>query len=200
MTEEEELTPEEKILAWASFYKFPLIFAFIAIILLGGVFFLWQSNKQSDEISFSQEENAGILKVDIEGAVLKPGVYELTPGSRISDLLIKAGGLTAEADREWVSKNLNLAAKLTDGGKVYIPKAGETKVLGTAAKGGVETGSAININNATLSELDKLPGVGPVTAQKIIDGRPYQTVEELLSRKIVGQSTFEKIKGSLSVY
>ncbi len=196
MDEEGELTLEEKIQAWVSFYKFPLIFALLAFFLLGAVAFLWQSSNPSAEISFSQEESeSGRIKADIEGAVLKPGVYELESGSRISDLLITAGGLTVEADREWVSKNLNQAAKLSDGGKVYIPEIGEKNTTNTINI----TNARTNINSASLSELDRLPGIGPVTAQKIIDGRPYQAIEDLLTRKIVGQSTFEKIKGELGL-
>lgn len=207
MTEEGELTLEEKIQAWVSFYKVPLIFTLLAFFLLGVAAFFWQSSNPSDEISFSQEASgSGKIKADIEGAVLKPGVYELESGSRIGDLLIMAGGLTVEADREWVSKTLNLAAKLTDGGKVYIPSVGEVGSVkvesgkGSGTVGGAITSLLISINSASLSELDKLPGVGPVTAQKIIDGRPYQTIEELVSRKIVGQSVFEKIKEQISPY
>ncbi len=194
LEQEQALINSDKIYEFINDYKIPLTFTVLAVFLMGTAIFLWQSSNSSDKISFSQEETeAGPIKVDIEGAVLRPGVYELLSGSRISDLLIKAGGLTAEADREWVSKTLNLAAKLADGGKVYIPTKNTTNTTNT-------TNNSININTATASELDTLPGVGPVTAQKIIDGRTYQTVEELLSRKIVGQSTFEKIKGSLSVY
>jgi len=195
---EEQIINIEKIQNLFSFYKIPLVFAFLAIFLLGGAVIIWQSNKESAKITFSEETKESTqIKADIEGAVVNPGVYQLSSSSRIQDLLILAGGLSAEADREWIAKNLNLAARLTDGGKVYIPKVGESTTSTTSTTGsGV---SLISINNARASELESLPGIGPVTAQKIIAGRPYQTIEELLNRKIVSKSTFEKIKDQLTL-
>lgn len=204
---EEKIVNTDKIYELLSFYKIPLIFTLLAIFLLGGTLILWQSGSQSAKITFTQEESAtssAKIKVDIEGAVARPGVYELTSGSRIQDLLIAAGGLGAGADREWVAKNLNLAAKVVDGGKVYIPAKGEvgsiTSSKSTTGITGLSTGGLVNINAASQTELEALPAVGPVTAQKIIDSRPYQTIEELVSRKIVGKSTFEKIKDKISTY
>lgn len=203
---EEKILDTDKIYDLLNFYKLPLILIFLAILLMGAGILSWQSSQKSAKITFSGEgEIAGTasesakIKADIEGAVVKPGVYELAFGSRISDLLIIAGGLAEDADREWITKNLNQAGKVLDGGKMYIPRIDEVRSgkleVGTGSGTGGESGMAlIKINSASLSELDTLPGVGAVTAQKIIDGRPYQTIEELLSRKIIGKSVFEKIK------
>lgn len=86
--------------------------------------------------------------------------------------------------------------------KIYIPKAGEAVFAGSVS--GVSTAASdpqvlVNLNTTSLGELDKLPGVGPVTAQKIIDGRPYVSVDELLSSKIVGKSVYDKIKNQISI-
>jgi competence protein ComEA len=122
------------------------------------------------------------LLVDVSGAVRRPGVYKLPAGSRINDALLEAGGATAKADLTLV----NRAATLTDGQQVLVTE----KVSATntaAAHGGSSAGGAavapIHLNNATLEQLDELPGVGPATAQRIIDYRtangPFKTVDEL---------------------
>ena len=142
-------------------YKVPVILGLVGLILVGiGVFavLLLQQKEAAVEILPAEEvgEEATIF-VDFEGAVEKPGVYELPADSRINDLLTAAGGLSAEADREWVKKNLNLAQKLVDGVKIYIPKQGERakeqeseKVAGSSAA----LSGRININNATASTCD----------------------------------------------
>lgn len=127
--------------------------------------------------SFSQKE----IVIDIEGAVQQPGIYKIPEDSRIQDVLITAGGLTAKADRRYLSDNINLAQRVFDGMKIVIPLESENEL-------------GININSASENDLDQLPGVGPVTAKKIITGRPYQSVEELLTRKILSRSVFEKVK------
>lgn len=147
------------------------------------------------------------IVVEIAGSVEKPGVYKLTNNSRIDDLLIAAGGLSADAEREWVDKNINRAAKLIDGQKIYIYSQSEVssakktggsldqKVLGSIA--GFESSTLININTASQSELEKLVGIGPVYAQKIIEQRPYSSLEELVTKNIIPQKTYEKIKTSI---
>ena len=139
------------------------------------------------------------IAVDVEGAVVKPGVYKLKEESRTQDALVAAGGMSEEADREKVAKSLNLASKIADGAKIYIPFIGESDVPSgssesTQAEGNSES---ININDASSEELESLPGIGEVTAAKIIDNRPYGSIEELLEKKIVGNSTFEKIKDKI---
>lgn len=204
-------------------YKFPLILAAIGLaFLLVGIVYIVKTQQTSSEVIFSSADSTSSAKpgkekihVDVEGAVMAPGVYEIEEGSRINSVLSKAGGLSAEADREWMTKNLNLAAKLVDGGKIYIPSIAETsdgKVPFGAPQGkqnlgnlsntsnllGVTTGR-VNINSASQAEIEELPGVGPVTAVKIISNRPYQSVDELKNRKVVGNALFTKIKDLITI-
>jgi len=186
----------------------------LALGSLGMIFFaygligLFVTGKAgSEDIIFQSSGKNSIevktIFVDVEGAVVNPGVYKLPQESRIQDGLVAAGGLSAKADREYIAKNLNLAIKLTDGAKVFIPIVGEAVGGGSALNAsseGITIGALININTASESQLDTLPGIGPVTAQKIIAGRPYSSTDELLSRKVVGTKVFDQIKGKISVY
>jgi competence protein ComEA len=141
------------------------------------------------------------VKIDIAGEVIKPGVYELNNGDRIIDALVMAGGLAAKADRDWVEKNLNQAEKLVDGQKIYIPKIGEeikvdNKILG-------KTDSIIRLNTATIEDLDKLTGIGPAIAQRIIDYREknggFKDINELKLVSGIGDKLFEKIKDEIAL-
>ncbi len=136
------------------------------------------------------------IAVDVSGGVINPGLYQFSEGSRVQDGLAAAGGLSESADREWVEKNLNLALKLKDSQKIYIPKQGEESY----ADQGITQEGLININTASSGDLDVLPGIGPVTAQKVIDNRPYGSIDELLIKKAVSKATFEKIKDKISAY
>ena len=133
------------------------------------------------------------IKVYVSGAVRQPGVYAVTDGDRVEDAVQAAGGATAEADLE----RLNLASRLHDGMHVQVPLT-VVVVQGGLASGSTGSADLININTASEALLDTLPGVGPVTAKRIIDFResqgPFQRIEELLERKIVNASTFENIK------
>ena len=183
----------------------------IALGLLGLIFFSYglivligRDQSSSNEIGFDagQEqgsENAGQITIDIEGQVLRPGVYNLSSDSRLQDAFVIAGGLSDSADREWVYKNLNLSQKLTDAAKIYVPKKGEN-VQASKRIGENQSKSQININTASINELDGLSGVGLVTAQKIIDNRPYATINDLVSKKVVGNKVFEQIKEKIIVY
>lgn len=170
----------------------------LILVIIGLAQFFTRSNTNEkivfEEANSTQTESK--IMVDVQGAVIKSGIYELKPDSRMVDALAKAGGLSEEADRLWVEKNINLAQKVTDGQKVYIPRAGES-VQGQSSFG-ITAASTININNASVTDLESLPGIGEVTAQKIIDNRPYSSVEELISKKAVGNATYEKIKDLVS--
>ena len=141
------------------------------------------------------------IKVDVEGQVLKPGVYSLNADSRVQDALIAAGGLSPDANRNAI----NLAAKIADGQKIYVPAVGETvsasinnSIRGSTPNSGDVSG-LVSVNSGSQAELEELPGIGPVTAQKIIDMRPYGSTEELLDKKAVGKATWEKIKDQISL-
>jgi len=193
----------------------PLSLGFVGLIFLGyGLIALFGSSDSSNDVVFEPQEDSVLsskvsssatarqLVVDVEGAVLKPGVHNVPSDSRLQDALIAAGGLSSDADRDWVTKNLNLAIKVTDGAKIYIPKVGEEieSIKGIKSIKGGDAEDIININSASEHELDSLPGVGPVTAQKIINGRQYSSIDELLSKKIVGSKVFEQIKEKITLY
>ena len=198
-------------------YYLPIGVGCISLILLCyGLIQIWDLHNQSEKISFESVSsshlasnsavlgtNTTTISIDIEGAIASPSVYEIPSNSRIKDAVQKAGGFAKDADLTWIAKHLNLASKLTDGAKIYIPKVGETLDVGsvdTFSGTGQDNNKQININSATSDQLDSLPGVGPVTAQKIIAGRPYNSVEELQTKKVVSNSVYLKIKDSIIAY
>lgn len=185
---------------------------------VGGIQYLASKNSTSDIefISSDKSDAAGVtdkatkISVYVAGSVQKEGVYELNEGARIQDALISAGGLSQNADRDYIEKKLNLAQKIIDGGKVYIPAVGEVpKAVANIASNQNEdissdpmlenTDGLIDINSADEKALDTLPKIGPVTAQKIIAGRPYGAIEELVSKKVLGQKTFDGLKDKIAV-
>ncbi len=154
----------------------------------------------------SLDEEVGQIVVDVAGEVENPGVYELEKKSRIGEAISLAGGLSEGADREWVTKYLNLASEVEDGGKVYIPSQNEGiegSDQGAVGSGGDVAGVSvgmININTASASELDSLWGVGGARADSIITNRPYGSVEELMSKAGIPSNVYEEIKDEVSVY
>lgn len=144
------------------------------------------------------------LVVDVQGAVARPGVHRLPAGSRVGDGIAAAGGYSAQVDIAAAAERLNLAERLTDGAKIRVPVRGEAAAAPLPEGSAESSGSIrlIDINRASAGELDTLPGIGPVTAQKIIDARaeaPFSTVDELLSRGVVGPSTFDKLRDLVTV-
>jgi competence protein ComEA len=141
------------------------------------------------------------IVVHITGAVPRPGVYALPQGARIQDGISAAGGFLAEADKT----NINLAQVLDDGEKLDIPYIeGGSPVLTTPVPEVVTiTTELININTASLAELDTLPGIGPTTAQKIIDYRtqngPFINAEDIVNVSGIGPGTYERIKDLITV-
>lgn len=156
-----------------------------------------KSGSQSSEHSLEQGSE---LVVDVSGAVEKPGVCKLPSGSRIGDALVVAGGLSASADRVWVSQNLNLAEPIKDGGKIYIPRQSENSENQSIGISENQKTGKININTASAGELDALPGIGSVRAAAIIANRPYGSVEELKDKAKIPQSVYEDIASLVSVY
>lgn len=186
---------------WRRFLPFIVGGAGVILIMAGVAVNMWKTREQ-ESIPQTIEIVKGvntmkIYEVDISGAVVKPGVVEIPADSRIQDVLITAGGLDAKADRTYVSRYINLAQPIQDGMKIYVPFQGEAGIAGSEQ---VEASNSFNINNASQSKLEELPGVGPVTARKIIDGRPYGAIEELLSKKVISKSVFEKINDQITIY
>ncbi|HEU5363445.1 MAG TPA: ComEA family DNA-binding protein [Gaiellaceae bacterium] len=144
---------------------------------------------------------APTLVVDVEGAVRRPGLVRLATGARVADAVERAGGVTRLADRAAV----NLAAPVSDGQQVLVPRRGPAGSVaggaGTAAGAGAAGAAAgpISLSSATAEQLDTLPGVGPVTAQKILDYRTqhgaFHSVEELDAIPGIGPARLADLKG-----
>lgn len=135
--------------------------------------------------------------VHVVGAVRSPGLYELRDGSRIADALERAGGATPKADLALV----NLAAPVADGTQVVVPEAAAAGVAGEAAPGGGSAparGGPVRLSTATVEELDALPGVGPVTAQKIVEFRQanggFASVDELDAVPGIGPARLAELR------
>lgn len=193
----------EKFLPVLKQYWLPLALALVGLILFiyGLISLFGTANK--NEISFSHEnlasKSASLITIDIEGAVARPGVYKLALNSIIQDALVASGGLSADANRDYVAKNINLAIKLTDGAKIYIPLISESINQVQSVNPELKTG-LININTASSESLDGLPGIGQVTAQKIINNRPYSSTNDLLDKKVVSTKVFSQIKDKITAY
>jgi len=191
-------------------YGVPLLLAGISLFcIVATLVLLVKTTQTSQPIRFSGDLDSAstssqLIIVDIEGAVGKPGVYRLQEGSRIDDLLQESGGLTDEADSDWVARSLNRASILSDGAKLFIPNKGAQPTVNSAqamTAGAVGGGQQeiISINSASAKELDTLPGIGEVTAKKIMDNRPYLRLEELVEKKVLTGSVFEKIKSQITL-
>jgi len=142
------------------------------------------------------------LTVEVAGAVVQPGVWQLPVGSRIAEVINKAGGFSQRADRTFAAKGLNLADTIKDGQKIYVPFTGENTETETAKTSGsqsITSAGQTSINTASVKELETLPGIGEIRAADIIENRPYTSVDELLSKAVVTVSIFEEIKGLISL-
>jgi competence protein ComEA len=184
-------------------YKLPLSLGILGVILLGyGLISAFSHQAENKDIVFTPGNESIMavktspvereITVDVSGAVIESGVYQLPEGARVQDALIKAGGMNEVADRELVAKQINLAAKLVDGAKIYIPRLSEAPSVAsnatyTGSSGQVNLTSInnggsqlININTAGESDLDALSGIGKVTSGKIIYNSPYGSIDELI--------------------
>jgi competence protein ComEA len=137
---------------------------------------------------------AAQLFVNVVGAVRRPGLYRLPAGARVADALARAGGPTRKAQVELV----NLAARVADGEQVVVPRRGAGGASVGAGAAGVMPSGPVHLNSATIEQLDALPGVGPVTAQKIVDYRQqhggFKSIDDLDAVPGIGPARLENLR------
>ena len=172
--------------------------AVLAVVLLAGKLLSHPKAEASPHIPTATspaQPGAASMYVDVVGAVRRPGLYRLPHGSRVADALARAGGTTRVAEIELV----NLAAPIADGEQVVVPRRGSVASgVGGSAVAGAAAGP-VHLNTATADQLDALPGVGPVTAQKILDYRQqhgaFSSVDELDAVPGIGPAKLAQLKG-----
>jgi len=154
-------------------------------LLAAGIIWLATSQSRGGPVVILPTFTPGMLTVYVTGAVQSPGVYKLPEGSRIADAVNAAGGMAPGAEQE----GINLAATLNDGDQINVPGIVNTSHVNAGR---------VNINTATLEELDSLPGIGPTTAQSIIDYRLkyglFQSIEDIQKVPGIGPVTYDRIK------
>ncbi len=197
-------------------YWLEILLLFVAFLITVVSLIIFNVNNQSkdeEEIITNQTESQDLslqnIYIDVSGEVLKPDVYKVKSGTRLKEIMDLAGGLSKDADDGFFNRNYNLSRILVDQEKIHVPSVWEvnngyfienkqTLDFITAVEKAKPDIGVININNASIEELDTLPGIGAITAQKIIANRPYQSIDELLTKKAVNKGVFEKIKNLIS--
>jgi competence protein ComEA len=179
-------------------YRTHIIAGLIAIIAALAVWAFLEQRDGPEPIELISDSSTpdatgdgGPITVYITGAVNQPGVYELTDGDRAIDALDAAGGAAPDANIEAV----NLALRLHDEDQLTVPRLGGAT---SGVAGVTATGTTINLNSATAAELEALPGIGETYAARIVDSRttagPFASPEELVTRELIPQGTYERIR------
>jgi len=176
----------------------------LAGLALGGVLYLLLRPPREAPLILEPPPTPTDVVVYVDGAVRKPGVYALPPGSRLQDALVRAGGPLPNADL----RGLNLAQPLQDGQRIYVPwpnEAPPTEVTPPPTPIVPEgfTFTRVDLNTATLEDLIQLPGIGPSLAERILEYRethgPFHSVEDLLNVKGIGPAKLEQLRPYITV-
>ncbi len=198
---------DDPLVRYRPYIAMLLLFA----VVLGGTVFLLRRPEPPPLAIVTATPRAtatiAMVMVDVRGAVAKPGVYTLPAGSRVQEVLALAGGALSNAE----TRPLNLARRLNDGEQLYVPTVGEATATPVPVKGGPAAAPSgtktpigkININTATVQELDALPGIGPALGQRIVDYRTenglFAAPEDLLKVRGIGDALFKELQDLVTV-
>ena len=170
----------------------------------------------ASEPAASTAPAGGPIVVDVQGAVVEPGIRELPGGSRLAEAIAAAGGYASDADLAAAAASINLAQTMADGEQIHVPRIGEAEVAAgdappsgapapaggsggaTGGSGGATGGGAVDLNTATPEQLEALPGIGPVTVQKIVAARteqPFASLDDAVQRGVIDRGQLEDIQG-----
>lgn len=167
-----------------------MVYGVLIGLLAAGIIWLAASPPRGDPVTLLPTPIPGMLIVYVSGAVAIPGVYTLPDGSRVDAAVQAAGGFVPGAEPE----RINLAAPLEDGQQIDVPGIVNTSHINAGR---------VNINTATVTELDALPGIGPTTAQTIVDYRlqhgPFQIIQDIQKVPGIGPATYDRIKDYITI-
>jgi len=174
-------------------------FMIVGVLLGAGILMLVARPPQGEPIDLLPPPTEAPIMVYVSGKVVQAGLYALPPGSRVNDAIQAAGGFSDEAD----TNVINLAEVLQDGQQIDVPDLSATPPSESVTRSAIPASRLVDINSATLEQLDSLPEIGPKTAQDIIDYRNlnglFARIEDILDVPGIGQVTFDKIKNLISV-
>ena len=186
---------------WLERYRTPLLTVLAGAAVLGLIFFVLRQREGPPPLELQVGDAASgdsQIMVHVTGAVATPGVYALREGDRVVDALEAAGGPSPDADLV----TLNLARRVHDEDQVVVPRVGEQPAASQAGSASTN-GAPIDINSASATVLDSLPGIGEAYSNRIVDSRvasgPFQSTEDLVTRKLIPRATYEKIKLLITV-
>ena len=199
-------------------YRYYILGVLLVVLAVGLYLMLTpQKNTIIDEDAYitggsetTISDASGQLVVDIAGGVNQPGVYQLDVGAIVEDAIVAAGGLSDLADTGEIARNINRAALITNHSKIYIPLIGDNQIVyvnptsySPANPLTSSPANLVNINTANTNGLDTLPGIGPITAQRIVDYRlqngPFSSIDELKNVPGIGDSKFNSLKDLITI-
>ena len=191
------------------FRKSMIVLLLIALVAGGGALYGMQAQEDATTLDAATQPAAssgddgtsqdGGLTVYVTGAVNQPGVVTVATGARVADAVNACGGLSPEADGEAI----NMAQAVKDGQQIRVPAKGATTAKTGGSASSADMGGLVNINTADEKALDTLPGVGPATAQKIIEYREnegaFQSPEDIMKVRGIGKAKYEKMKDKITI-
>jgi competence protein ComEA len=186
------------LLAWLERHQY-LVLAVAGLLFLAGLVLrdITEDSPPALVINEAPDAAGGAVVVHVSGAVSAPGVYELPADARVQDAVLAAGGANPDADVDAV----NLARRLRDGEKITLPAVRRGSAAPAAPT--LVPGQTLDLNSATQAQLDALPGIGEAYSRRIVDSRtvdgPYTSVEELVTRRVLPESTLAAIRDYLTV-